>query len=117
MLAANIVTGVGYIVCARANSHMMLIAGLSLNGCGSGMAGIALIAVPELIPNKWRHIGVVLADGFVYIMIVIGPVVGRFAIRGGGEDWRWLYWAGFIGEAICTIGMVVFYRESFRLLF
>lgn len=111
MLAANMITGIGYIVCARANSHMMLIAGLSLNGCGSGMAGIALIAVPELLPNKFRHIGVVLADGFVYIMIIIGPIVGRFAIRGGGDAWRWLYWAGFIGEVIAIAGLMVFYRK------
>jgi MFS family permease len=51
LLLANLVTAAGYIVCARAHNTSMLIAGLSLNGAGSGMAGVALIAVPELLVN------------------------------------------------------------------
>jgi hypothetical protein len=92
----------------------MLIAGLSLNGCASGISGIALIAVPELIPNKYRHIGIVIADGLVYIFIVIGPVVGRYSIIGDGEKWRYLYWAGFALEAFTGIGLFVFYCKFFR---
>lgn len=91
----------------------MLIAGLSLNGVGSGITGIALIAVPELIPNRYRHIGVVLADSVVYIMIVIGPIAGRFAIMHSDERWRFLYWTGFIIEAIATIGLFSLYREFY----
>ena len=90
----------------------MLIAGLSLNGVGSGITGIALIAVPELIPNRYRHIGVVLADSVVYIMIVIGPIAGRFAVLHGDERWRYLYWVGFIIEAVATIGLFFLYRKS-----
>jgi MFS family permease len=92
LLAANLITAVGYILCARATSTSMLIAGLSMNGAGSGMAGVALIAVPELMPNKYRHVGVVLADAFVYLMIVIGPVVGRFGIIHGDNRWQYVYW-------------------------
>jgi hypothetical protein len=88
----------------------MLIAGLSLNGAGSGMAGVALIAVPELLPNKWRHIGVVLADGFVYIMIIIGPVVGRYAVLQLDNRWQFVYWGGFVASAIAFIGLFIFYH-------
>lgn len=90
----------------------MFIAGLCLNGCGSGISGIALIAVPELMPNKYRHIGVILADFFVYVMIIIGPIVARFAIAHEDDRWRYLYWAGFIACVITDIGLFIFYRTS-----
>ncbi|PGH28269.1 hypothetical protein AJ80_00160 [Polytolypa hystricis UAMH7299] len=109
LIISCVVGMVGYIVCALAKSNAMLIGGLALNGCASGMSGIALIAVPELISNKYRHIGVVIADGLVYIFIIIGPVVGRFSIIGGGERWRYLYWAGFAIEAVAGIGLALFY--------
>lgn len=66
-----------------------VIAGLTLIGLGAGNAQLAAFALPELLPNKWRHIAIVIADAGVYFSIVIGPVVGRFAIR-HGENWRWL---------------------------
>jgi MFS family permease len=111
VLFSNLITAVGYAVCARATSTNMLIAGLCLNGCGSGIAGICLIAVPELMPNKYRHIGVVLADFFVYVMIIIGPVVGRFAILRDDDTWQWLYWAGFILAIVTDIGLFFLYRK------
>ncbi|KAF2801809.1 MFS general substrate transporter [Mytilinidion resinicola] len=110
LLSANLVTAVGYIVCACAHNTSMLIAGLSLNGFGSGMAGVALIAVPELIPNKYRHIGVVLADGFVYVMIIIGPVVGRYAIIRSDHRWQYVYWGGFVFTMVAFTGLFIFYQ-------
>ncbi|KAF2648443.1 MFS general substrate transporter [Lophiostoma macrostomum CBS 122681] len=110
ILISNLLVAIGYIVCARANSTSMLIAGLCLNGCGSGISGICLIAVPELMPNKYRHIGVVLADLFVYIMIITGPVVGRYAIIHDNDSWQWLYWGGFIWTTITNIGIFFLYH-------
>jgi hypothetical protein len=31
----------------------------------------------ELLPNKFRHIGICLSDGFVFLIVIIGPIVGR----------------------------------------
>ncbi|KAF7559284.1 hypothetical protein G7046_g4883 [Stylonectria norvegica] len=109
LLVACICGAVGYIVCARANSTTMLIAGLCLNGCASGMSGIALIAVPELIPNKYRHVGVVVANLIVYLFIIIGPVAARYTILYDDDRWRYLYWGGFVGEMIAFVGLAVFY--------
>lgn len=87
----------------------MLIGGLVLNGCSAGISGVALIAVPELIPNKYRHIGVVIADAMIYIFNILGPVVARYTIVYGGGCWRYLYWAGFIAETITFIGLAFLY--------
>lgn len=110
LLIANIVNMIGYILCASATNTSMLIAGLGFNGAGSGMAGVALIAAPELLPNKWRHIGVCLADAFIYIEVIIGPVAGRYAILQDDNTWQYVYWAGFIEAAIAFIGLFVFYK-------
>ncbi|CAK7236483.1 hypothetical protein SBRCBS47491_009653 [Sporothrix bragantina] len=109
LLLSCVFGAVGYIVCARATTTGMLIGGLVLLGCAGGVSGVALIAVPELIVNKYRHIGVVLADAIVYIFIIIGPVVGRYTIIGGGEKWRWLYWAGMIAQVITFVGLACLY--------
>lgn len=80
-----------------------------LNGCGSGTAGVALIVCPELLPNKFRHVGVVLADGFVYIMIIIGPVVARATIIYDDNRWTYIYWAGFIISTLALAGIAFLY--------
>ncbi|KAL2753529.1 hypothetical protein ACRALDRAFT_1058070 [Sodiomyces alcalophilus JCM 7366] len=110
LLCSCLFGAVGYIICARANSTHMLIAGLCLNGVASGMSGIALIAVPELIANKYRHIGIVIADLMVYLFIIIGPVVARFTLLHDDDRWRYLYWAGFILQAITLIGLFFLYH-------
>lgn len=38
---------------------------------------MAMCSIPELMPNKFRHIGICLSDGFVFVIVVIGPIVGR----------------------------------------
>lgn len=35
------------------------------------------LTVAELLPNKFRHIGICLSDGFVFLIVIIGPIVGR----------------------------------------
>ncbi len=109
LIAANVIVAAGYALSAAAKNTQMLLGGITLVGIGYGVSGIALFAVPELVPNKYRHIGVVLADLFVYVIIVIGPVAGRYAILSSGESWRFLYWGGFIGSVLCFFGLLFFY--------
>ena len=49
--------------------------------------------IPRLMPNKYRHIGIVISDGFVFFIVVVGPVVGRYAID-VGDNWRFIYYGG-----------------------
>lgn len=116
LLFSNLINAVGYAVIATSKNSNQLIAGLCLNGAGSGIAGVALIACPELLPNRYRHIGVVLADGFVYLMIIIGPVVGRAAIIHDDDRWKYIYWAGFIISCIAFFGLLFFYCMSRTLI-
>lgn len=38
------------------------------------------LTVTELLPNKFRHIGICLSDGFVFLIVIIGPIVGRVSV-------------------------------------
>ena len=65
----------------------------------------------ELMPNKFRHIGICIADAVVFVVVVLGPVVGRYAIE-TGNNWQYIFWAGFIGCFISLVFLVWLYHVS-----
>jgi hypothetical protein len=64
---------IGFIVGGSAKNNSSMIAAFALIGFGAGNAQLAAFALPELLPNKWRHIAVVIADFFVIVSAVVGP--------------------------------------------
>ncbi|KAF4633722.1 hypothetical protein G7Y89_g4392 [Cudoniella acicularis] len=44
-----------------------------------------------LMPNKYRHIGIAISDGFVFFIVVVGSVVGRYATD-VADNWRYIYY-------------------------
>ncbi|KAK5003666.1 hypothetical protein LTR28_009884, partial [Elasticomyces elasticus] len=83
---------VGAIVGGTSRSMSQTIAAHVLLGFGSGNCQLAAFAIPELLPNRWRHIGVVIADGVTFFAVIAGPVTARVSIT-HGDNWRWGYWA------------------------
>ena len=77
-------------------------------GFGGGNAQLAAFALPELLPNKWRHIAVVIADIGVFFAVIVGPVAGRIAIT-RGDQWRWLLYGPAIFAAISFCLLVWLY--------
>lgn len=74
---------VGSIIVATGKTTTAIIAGQTLIGMSAGTCQLAAFALPELLPNKWRHIGVVMADGGIYFTVIIGPAAARYAIIDG----------------------------------
>jgi MFS family permease len=68
---------------------------------------MAAFAVGELLPNKWRHIGVILADIATIIAVIIAPVTGRFSFQSG--NWHWNFYAGAILQFISFLGLLFLY--------
>ena len=54
-----------------------------LIGFGAGNCQLATFANAELLPNRWRHVGVVIADGVAFFNVIAGSVTARIAIRHG----------------------------------
>ncbi|KAK6429261.1 hypothetical protein LTR95_014595, partial [Oleoguttula sp. CCFEE 5521] len=57
----------------------------------------------------YRHIGITISDGFVFLIVIIGPIVGRYAID-VGDGWRFIFYGGFIAQIISLISLALLYH-------
>ncbi|EON98649.1 putative trichothecene efflux pump protein [Phaeoacremonium minimum UCRPA7] len=108
IIGGNVLMFIGFIVGGTAKSNKALIAAMAFIGFGGGNAQLAAFALPELLPNKWRHIAIVIADIGVYFDVVVGPVAGRFAAV-DGDSWRWIFYAPAICAALSFAGLYLYY--------
>ena len=60
------------------------------------------------MPNRYRHIGITISDGFVFAIVIIGPVVGRYAID-SGNSWTYIFYGGFIAQFISLVALALLY--------
>lgn len=49
-----------------------------------------------------------LSDGFVFVIVIIGPIVGRYAIDSGG--WKYIYWGGLVAQFVSLSALFAFYK-------
>ncbi|KAF2500113.1 hypothetical protein BU16DRAFT_453129 [Lophium mytilinum] len=109
IISGNISVFVGYILIGSAKSTQAIIAGSTCIGMGAGLCQLAAFALPELLPNRLRHIGVLIADLSTWVAVLFGPIVGRYAIR-HGQAWRWLFYAPAIACCISFVLLVWLYK-------
>ncbi|KIV99714.1 uncharacterized protein PV09_08644 [Verruconis gallopava] len=110
VLVGNALSAVGSIVCATSHRSDQFIAGMAILGFSSGMSQLGLIGVPELMPNKYRHVGIVISDGVLFPILICGPIIGRYAIKDAtSRNWQWVYWASFICMVINFVGIYFCY--------
>lgn len=86
ILVGNVAIIVGSIVGGTSHSIGQTIAASAILGFGGGNCQIASFALPELLPNRWKHIGVVIADLGITFDVVIGPVASRIALDSGAVE-------------------------------
>lgn len=79
ILLGNVLVMIGAILGATSHHIGQTIAGHVLLGFGGGNCQLAAFALPELLPNKWRHFAVVIADALIYFDVIVGPVTARMA--------------------------------------
>ncbi|ORY06913.1 fungal trichothecene efflux pump [Clohesyomyces aquaticus] len=108
LLFGNIVCCIGFIITATAPGASQFTAGLVITGFGGGFCQMAMCSIPELLPNKYRHIGICLSDGFIFLIVIIGPIVGRYAIDNG--DWKYIYWGGFVAQFLSLAALFFWYK-------
>ncbi|EXJ89763.1 hypothetical protein A1O3_02830 [Capronia epimyces CBS 606.96] len=108
ILMGNLLVFIGALVGATSHHISQSIAAHVLIGFGAGNCQLTTFAIPELLPNKWRHIGVVIADGVAFFNVIAGPVTARIAIR-HGDAWRWGYWAMVITMVIVFAILFLYY--------
>ncbi|KAL1892009.1 hypothetical protein Sste5346_007353 [Sporothrix stenoceras] len=92
IISGNVSVFIGYIVIGAAKNTEAVIAGSALIGVGAGLCQLAAFALPELLPNRIRHIGILIADSSTWVAVLFGPIVGRYSITEGAERWRWMFY-------------------------
>ncbi|KAF4634270.1 hypothetical protein G7Y89_g3853 [Cudoniella acicularis] len=108
LVGGNAICAVGHVVIGCAKTNNTIIAGMVITGFGAANCQLAAFALTELLPNKWRHIGVVLADAAVYITITIIPVTARYGFYAG--NWRGHFYAAAIAQFISFLGLFFYYH-------
>ncbi|KAL4938766.1 hypothetical protein BDV06DRAFT_231538 [Aspergillus oleicola] len=108
LVLGNLVCFVGHVIVASAKNTNQIIAGLAVSGFGGANCQMAAFALPELLPNKWRHIGVVIADFTVYIAVIVAPVTARFGYEFG--TWEWNFWGIAIFQGLSFVGLLLLYH-------
>lgn len=83
ILLGNISVFIGALIGATSHSVGQSIVAHSFLGFGGGNCQLATFTLSELLPNRWRHIGVILADGFVFFVVTAGPALARIAYAHG----------------------------------
>lgn len=83
ILAGNVLVVIGSIVGATSHTVGQSIVAHAFLGFGGGNCQLAAFALPELLPNKWRHWAVVIADAGIYFDVIVGPVAARIAYLHG----------------------------------
>ena len=68
---------------------------------------MAAFALSELLPNKWRHIGVVIADATTLMAVTLGPVTSRYGFENG--VWWWNFAAAAILQFLSFVGLYFLY--------
>ncbi|PGH19675.1 hypothetical protein AJ80_03830 [Polytolypa hystricis UAMH7299] len=107
LVMGNLICTIGHIITACAKTNNVVIAGLAISGFGAGNCQMAAFALPELLPNKWRHIGVVIADIAVFVAVVVAPVTARYGWELG--SWWWNFAAVAIFQFISFLGLYFLY--------
>ncbi|KAI5361422.1 Putative major facilitator transporter Str1/Tri12, major facilitator superfamily [Septoria linicola] len=111
LVGGNFITFIGHIVVGSAkyssNGANQITAGMTIIGFGGALCQMAAFSLPELLPNAWRHIGVVIADLVVYITVIVAPVTARFAYQYG--TWDWNFWGMANFQFLSFLGLLLLY--------
>ncbi len=110
ILVGNVLSAIGAILCATSHNYHQFIAGMAILGFASGMSQLGLISVPELLPNKYRHIGIVLSDGVLFPILVCAPIIGNYAIKDPtSRNWTYIYYGHFAAMVLTFVAVFFLY--------
>ncbi|KAF4447937.1 hypothetical protein F53441_8596 [Fusarium austroafricanum] len=108
ILAGQAIVLIGNIVGGTAQNTRSLIASETLIGFGTGFVFVSYAGVPEMIPNKWRSLGLgILEGGIAFPWAVVSVLLANAMYK--YATWRWLFYLGIIVEAIALAGTAIFY--------
>ncbi|OJD39996.1 major facilitator superfamily transporter protein [Diplodia corticola] len=112
-LSGQIITLVGAIVGATAQKTTTVAAASTIIGFGAGVAFVAYPGISELLPNKYRGIGLGWTEFCINVpWAAFGVIIANKLAE--EATWRWCYYIAIIYSSLCTVGIAVFYFPPSR---
>ncbi|KAH7024445.1 fungal trichothecene efflux pump [Microdochium trichocladiopsis] len=113
LLCGQAIILVGAIVCAVAQSTLNIVAGTTLVGFGAGTIMVAYPGISELLPNKYRGIGLAWTEFCITIPwgSLPGIIATQLYLR---ASWRWCYYITIIYTVIVAVGTFFCYFPPSR---
>ncbi|KAK4935615.1 hypothetical protein LTR10_023376 [Elasticomyces elasticus] len=108
MLAGLVFMLIGSIVASTAKKMTDMIAAEALIGFGTGFISIAYAGIQELLPNKYRGIGVAWTEVPINIPWGCGAVLIALELT-EHATWRWIYYISIIYTVVSLAGTAAFY--------
>ncbi|KAK8058408.1 mfs multidrug protein [Apiospora phragmitis] len=97
------------IVCARARTYSVLIAGRTVQGVGGGgIRGLTYVVITDLVPLRARPKFVAMLNALTALGSVTGPIIGGACAVTG--NWPWIFWLNLPICVISTVGLAFFLR-------
>lgn len=90
MIGGQLIGIVGSIICAKANSINMVIGGTVLSACAGSVQTLYPLLVQELVPNKYRSLGIAAIALSVFPTIGGGPAIARAFVQHTELSWRYV---------------------------
>ncbi|KAL0943320.1 trichothecene efflux pump [Colletotrichum truncatum] len=113
VLWGQFTVAVGCIVAAAAKNISTLIAAETLIGLGTGFVFVSYAGVPEMLPNKWRSLGLgILESGIAVPWGILSVLLGNALFK--YASWRWIFNLGIIIEFVGLIGTFFSYYPTAR---
>ena len=111
ILVGQTLSIIGQIVCASAFSINQVFGGSSISGFGAGLIFVGYAGINEILPNKYRSLGLAWTEACIGPMNLLAPIISRSLLASGaaGISWRWLYIIGVILGSFCLLGIAFVY--------
>ncbi|KAF2186718.1 hypothetical protein K469DRAFT_726188 [Zopfia rhizophila CBS 207.26] len=110
LLFGNACCCVGFIITATAQVASQFTVRLAITGFRDGFyqvyGVVAMCSIPELLPNKYRHIGICILDDFIFVIVIICPI---YTIDNG--DWKYISWERFVTQFFSLAAIWVYYKS------
>lgn len=114
----------GYGAPGRRYGHLLCVRYVPLSISGrlplsiSRLANVALFlysifaGVSEILPNKWRSLGIAWIEVKIAILALFGPLIARALTE--RATWRWIFILGDIVGVFALVGTLLFYHPPRR---
>ncbi|KAI1612335.1 fungal trichothecene efflux pump [Exophiala viscosa] len=108
VLSATVISIVGAIIAATAKTMNALIGANVLLGLAAGIQSCYALLVGEIVPNKYKWLGIMVVIVPSLIPSGFGAYLARMLVE--NSSWRWIYYIQII-LMTCALGLqIIFYK-------